>query len=564
MGVLLLLGAALLYGEAGITPAISVLSAIEGLEVYTSGFKPYTVPIAAVILIGLFAVSRFGPDRIGSTLGLFMVAWFVSLVALAIPQLLRHPEVFGAVDPRHGARLFWLHGNDTVWVLGAVVLCITGGEALFADRGHFGHRPIAVAWLGLIYPALVLNYFGQGARLLDPAPIPEDNLFYAMVPPWALLPMVFLATTATIIASIALIFGAFSLTQQAIALGVFPRLNIVHTNAEMKGQIYMPAVNWVLLAVCLTLTVSFRTSGALAAAYGIAVTGCMAVTSMGFYVIARYLWGWPPILTALASAVMVTIDLSFFGANALKFFQGGYIPVIIAAGLFTVMINWMWGRKRVRDAYIRYSSKELRWLLELRRRLEADGREVRTTHGYLRINDIGAFVLTSSPVMEDGDDLPLVASAYVSNEMVIPEDLTFLHIRSLNSARSEEGDRLAIRHPHPKVLCAVIRYGFMEMPDLTDLISQQTIRRQDRWRIIVGSESLSVEDEASPLTKLGVALFRFQLNLAQPAHKYLFPEIIDLDLHLLKVGIPVVFGARGAEVRLPKILDPLPAAHDRR
>src|SRR5918998_6870591 len=262
VGVLLLVGAALLYGEAGITPAISVLSAIEGLEVYTSGFKPYTVPIAAIILIGLFAVSRFGPDRIGSALGLFMVTWFVSLVALAIPQLLRHPEVFGAVDPRHGARLFWLHGNDTVWVLGAVVLCITGGEALFADRGHFGHRPIAVAWLGLIYPALVLNYFGQGARLLDPAPIPEDNLFYALVPPWALLPMVLLATTATIIASVALIFGAFSLTQQAIALGVFPRLLIVHTNPEMKGQIYMPAVNWVLLAVCLTLTVSFRTSGA--------------------------------------------------------------------------------------------------------------------------------------------------------------------------------------------------------------------------------------------------------------------------------------------------------------
>jgi KUP system potassium uptake protein len=558
LGVLLLIGAALLYGEAGITPAISVLSAVEGLEVYTTDFKPYTVPIAVVVLIGLFSASRFGPDRIGTALGLFMVSWFVSLVALAVPQLWRHPEVFEALDPRHAARIFWLHGRDTVWVLGAVVLCITGGEALFADRGHFGRKPIAVAWLGLIYPALVLNYLGQGARLLDPAPIPENNLFYALVPPWALLPMVFLATTATIIASIALIFGAFSLTRQAIALGVFPRLSIVQTNAEMKGQIYMPAVNWMLLAVCLTLAVTFRNSGNLAAAYGLAVTGCMAVTSIGFFVIARYLWGWPVIVTALVSGSMLTVDLAFFTANLLKFFQGGYIPVVIAVVLFTVMTNWMWGRSQVRQAYARYSNKDLRWLVDLRRRLESDRREVRTTHGKLRVNDIGAFVLTSSPVMQGGDDLPLVASAYVSNEMVIPEDLTFLHIRSMNSAHSNEEDRLAIEHPHPNVLCAVIQYGFMEMPDVTDLISQQTIRRQDRWRIIVGSESLSVRDEAGPLTKLGVALFRIQLNLAQPAQKYLFPDIIDLDLHILKVGIPVVFGTHGAEVHLPKVLEPVP------
>jgi KUP system potassium uptake protein len=467
--------------------------------------------------------------------------------------------VFWSIDPRHGALLFRDHGRDTVWVLGAVVLCITGGEALFADRGHFGRKPIAVAWLGLIYPALVLNYFGQGARLLDPTPIAENNLFYALVPSWALLPMVFLATTATIIASIALIFGAFSLTRQAIALGVFPRVGVVHTNAEMKGQIYMPAVNWLLLAACLTLAVTFRNSGNLAAAYGIAVTGTMAVTSIGFYVIARYLWGWPAIVAGLASGVMLTIDLTFFGANLLKFAQGGYIPIVIASVVFTVMINWMWGRKHVRQAYAEYSNKELRWLLDLRERLESDGREeVRTTHGQLRVNDIGAIVLTSSPVMDESDDLPLVATAYVSNEMVVPDDLTFLHIRTMNSPHSELEDRLTVSHPHPRILCAIIQYGFMETPDVTDLISQQTIRRQDRWRIIVGSESLSVTDEAGPLTRLAVALFRFQLNLAQPAHKYLFPDIIDLDLHVLKVGVPVVFGPHNAEVRLPKVLEPLP------
>ena len=444
-------------------------------------------------------------------------------------------------------------------MLGAVVLCITGGEALFADRGHFGHRPIAVAWLGLVYPALVLNYFGQGARLLDPAPIPENNLFYALVPPWALLPMVFLATTATIIASVALIFGAFSLTQQAIALGVFPRLRIVHTNPEMKGQIYMPAVNWALLAVCLTLVVVVpqqrqpgrgvrdRRDRDAWPSRRSASTSSPATGGDG-----------TPILMALVCGAMLAIDLMFFGANVLKFFHGGYIPVIVAAFLFTIMFNWMWGRARVRAAYSQYSTKQLQWLLDLRRRLESDGGEVRTTHGLLRTNDIGAYFLSSSPVMEDADPLPLVASAYVTNEMVIPEDMTILHIRALNSARSEEGQRLSVRRPNPKVLCAVIQYGFMEMPDLTDLISEQTIRRQDRWRIVVGSESLSVDDEASTLTKMGVGLFRFQMNLSQPAQKYLFPETLDLDLHILKVGVPVVFKTHGAQVYLPKILEPLP------
>jgi KUP system potassium uptake protein len=562
MGFLLLLGAALLYGEAGITPAISVLSAIEGLEVYTSDFTPFVVPITVVILIGLFAISRFGPDRIGSALGLFMVAWFVSLILLAVPQIYRHPEVFAAINPYHGARFLWIHGKDSVWILGSVVLCITGGEALFADRGHFGRKPITIAWLGLVYPALIINYFGQGARLLDPLPIPQNHLFYALVPSWALLPMVFLATTATIIASVALIFGAFSLTQQAIALGVFPRLRIVHTNADMKGQIYMPAVNWTLFVVCVTLAVAFRSSGNLAAAYGLAVTGTMAITSISFYVISRYRWRWNPVLCAFNLIVMLTIDLTFFGANVLKFFHGGYIPVVIAAGLFTVMVNWMWGRNRVRIAYQGYSTKQLNWLLSLRHQLEQNSGEVKTTHGYLRVNDIGAFVLSSSPIMEGYDSLPLVATAYVSNEMVIPDDLTFLHIRALNTARSEEQERLEIKRPHPKVVCSTIQYGFMEMPDLTDLISEQTIRRQDRWRIIIGSESLSVADTASPLTKFALNLFRVQLNLAQPAHTYLFPETVDLDLHILKVGIPVVFDTHGAEVHLPKILEPLPSIEE--
>jgi KUP system potassium uptake protein len=326
----------------------------------------------------------------------------------------------------------------------------------------------------------------------------------------------------------------------------------------MKGQIYMPAVNWALLAVCLTLVVAFRSSGNLAAAYGIAVTATMAITSVSFYVIARYRWGWNPVLTGLACGAMLVIDLTFFGANVLKFFHGGYIPVIIAAFLFTIMFNWMWGRARVRAAYSQYSTKHLEWLLDLRRRLQTDGGEVRTTHGLLRTNDIGAYFLSSSPVMEDADPLPLVATAYITNEMVIPEDMTILHIRALNSARSEEGQRLSARRPNPKILCTVIRYGFMEMPDLTDLISEQTIRRQDRWRIVVGSESLSADDEASTLTKMGVALFKFQMNLSQPAQKYLFPEALDLDLHILKVGVPVVFKTRGAQVYLPRVLEPVP------
>ena len=206
----------------------------------------------------------------------------------------------------------------------------------------------------------------------------------------------------------------------------------------------------------------------------------------------------------------------------------------------------MWGRQHVGRVQPGLD-QAVQWLLDLRRRLESNGGEVRTTHGLLRTNDIGAYFLSSSPVMEDADPLPLVASAYVTNEMVIPEDMTILHIRALNSARSEEGQRLSVRHPNPRILCAVVKYGFMEMPDLTDLISEQTIRRQDRWRIVVGSESLSVDDEAGALTKMGVGLFKFQMNLSQPAAKYLFPETLDLDLHILKVGVPVVFETHGAQ-----------------
>src|SRR3989344_5521050 len=322
VSALLLMGAALLYGDGVITPAISVLSAVEGLSVATPLLESLIVPITIGILIALFILQRKGTEGIGKLFGPVMVLWFLALAVLAVPQIVKNPSVLAALSPLPGMWFLMSHGWQSLFVLGSVVLCVTGGEALYADMGHFGVRTIRIAWLTFVLPSLTLNYFGQGARLLDPTPIAGNNLFYSLVPQPLLFPMIALATLATIIASQALITGSFSLTQQAIVLGVFPRLKIVHTNPQIEGQIYMPFINWSLLAGCVGLVLGFKSSGELAAAYGIAVTGTFAITTAAFYVIARS-WGWNRHVIGPVCAVLIGVDLLFFTANMLKFFDGG-------------------------------------------------------------------------------------------------------------------------------------------------------------------------------------------------------------------------------------------------
>jgi KUP system potassium uptake protein len=341
--VLGLFGAALLYGDGVITPAISVLSAVEGLEVATSALSPFIVPITCVILVLLFAMQKRGTGGIGAVFGPVTVAWFISIAAAGLPWIVRHPEILRAMNPLYGARFFIMHGKHGFLVLGSVVLCVTGGEALYADMGHFGTRAIRLAWYSCVFPALLINYFGQGALLLE-RPEAAANPFYGLVSGAWLYPMVILATLATVVASQALISGAYSLTRQAVQLGYLPRVTIVHTSGQTEGQIYIPEVNWLLMVACVALVLGFRESSALAAAYGIAVTGTMAITSMLFYYVARDLWKWGPLRAGALLAVFLCFDLSFFVACSTKIAHGGWFPLAVAVGVFTVMLTWKRGR----------------------------------------------------------------------------------------------------------------------------------------------------------------------------------------------------------------------------
>lgn len=345
-----LFGAALLYGDGVITPAISVLSAVEGLGIAADHFDPWIVPITVLILLVLFRVQKYGTARVSSIFGPAMLLWFVTIGGLGAWQLIHdsgeHISVFRAIDPRYGIAFFGRHGGDAFLTLGAVVLVVTGSEALYADMGHFGARPIRIAWYAIVLPCLMLNYLGQASLVLDQGRMTEHP-FYDMAPGALLYPLIAMATVATIIASQALISGAFSLTQQAVQLDFLPRLRVVHTSGTERGQIYMPDVNIALMVLCIAVVLGFRSSASLAGAYGIAVTGTMAVTSILFFVAARRRWQWSWITAATPVTAFLTFDLSFLGANLVKLDSGGWVPVAIAGVVFLLMTTWKRGRQLV-------------------------------------------------------------------------------------------------------------------------------------------------------------------------------------------------------------------------
>lgn len=343
-----LFGTALLYGDGMITPAISVLSAVEGTEVATPELARYTIPIAIAILVGLFAVQRWGTGKVGRVFGPVMVVWFVVLGVLGLLQIVQEPGVLMALNPWHAARFFAANGMTGFLALGSVFLVVTGGEALYADMGHFGRRPITLGWFSFVLPGLLLNYFGQGALLMA-RPEAIDNPFYRMAPSWAAIPLVLLATAATVIASQALISGAFSLTMQASQFGYLPRVRIVHTSATERGQIYVPAVNWLLMVACVGLVIGFGSSTNLAAAYGVAVTMTMVITTLLFYLVARSRFGWARWKAIAVCGTFLMVDLAFFGANIPKIPNGGWFPLVVGAGVFTVLTTWFTGRRLVRD-----------------------------------------------------------------------------------------------------------------------------------------------------------------------------------------------------------------------
>jgi KUP system potassium uptake protein len=343
-----LFGTAIFYGDGVITPAISVLSAVEGLEVAAPALHAWIIPLTLLVLTGLFAVQRLGTGGIGRAFGPITLVWFIALVALGIPHILANPSVLAALNPWHAA-LFFIHQPWVAFVgLGAVVLCVTGGEALYADMGHFGRFPIRIAWYGFVMPALVVNYFGQGAMLLV-QPQAISNPFYLMAPGWAQLPLVILATAATVIASQALISAAFSVTKQAIQLGILPRMVVRHTSVRDTGQIYVPFVNWGLYVFIVLAVALFKSSSNLASAYGIAVTLDMTITTVMTFFVIRYGWKYPLLPCILATGLFFVIDVTFFASNMLKLVAGGWFPLVIGIGMFTLMMTWRQGRKLMSD-----------------------------------------------------------------------------------------------------------------------------------------------------------------------------------------------------------------------
>ncbi|RMF22007.1 MAG: potassium transporter Kup, partial [Deltaproteobacteria bacterium] len=344
--VLGIFGATLLYGDGVITPAISVLSAIEGLAVATPVLQTAVVPISVAILIALFLIQRQGTGSVGAAFGPVTLVWFVCLACLGLPHILEEPRIALALSPIPAISFFAQNGLEGIRVLGAVFLVVTGGEALYADMGHFGARPIRLAWFTIVLPALVINYFGQGALLIG-HPEAARNPFYLMAPSWALYPLVGLATAATVIASQAVISGAFSLTRQAVQFGFLPRVEIRHTSTEQAGQVYVPAVNWALLAMTLSAVVGFGSSSNLSGAYGVAVTTTMVITTILLFFCMRRRWNWGPLRSVLVTAALLFVDLAFFGANMTKILIGGWFPLLIAGSVYAVMSTWRRGRQLV-------------------------------------------------------------------------------------------------------------------------------------------------------------------------------------------------------------------------
>jgi KUP system potassium uptake protein len=449
--VLGLIGAALLYGDGIITPAISVLGAMEGLEVITPRLKVVVVPATLAILLVLFLIQKKGTHKVGRVFGPVMMIWFVSIAALGIYEIALAPRILAAVNPWYGLQFFLTHGTQAFVLLGAVVLVVTGGEALYADMGHFGKRPIRMAWFYLVLPALLLNYFGQGALILR-EPAGAENPFFMLAPRVLLYPLVALATTAAIIASQALISGAFSLTQQAVQLGYSPRVNIVHTSKTEAGQIYIPEVNTALMIGCLLIVLGFRSVGALSAAYGIAVTGTMSITTILFYLLARSRWNWS-LMHALSFAIFfLIIDLAFFGSNALKILHGGWVPIIVGLGIFTLMTTWYTGGRIVLKLLTRGSLPIDLFLNSV------------AEHKPVRVPGTAVF-MTSDP-----EGAPLVLLHHLKHNKVLHEQVVLLSVLSANVPEIPEDERILAVPLREGFWRVKARYGFMETPNVPNIL----------------------------------------------------------------------------------------------
>jgi KUP system potassium uptake protein len=500
-----LFGAALLYGDTMLTPSVSVLSAAEGLSLITPRFEPFVLPITVGILAGLFLLQKRGTAGVGALFAPVMVVWFVTLALLGIVHIARNPSVLTAVNPMHAVAFFADNGWRGFVVMGSVFLAVTGGEALYADMGHFGVRPIRLMWFSLVMPALLLNYFGQGALILAD-PTAAENPFFLLAPSWGLIPLVALTTVATIIASQAVISGAFSLTMQAVQLGYLPRVVIEHTSERERGQIYVPSVTWVLMIACIGLVLGFRTSSNLAAAYGVAVTTTMVITTILFGVVARERWKWALPVVLILEAVFLSVDFAFWGANMLRVPSGGWFPLAIATAVLAVMTTWRAGRDILAKRMAASTLPVEFFLADL------------TDNPPRRTPGTGIFMARGP------DGTPPALLHTIQHFGAVPERVVILSVITAEVPRLANEQRLETKELGEGFCRVILRYGFMEDPDVVRDLDSVSIPGVDldlrQATFFLGRETVIASEGTVGMTAWREHLFGFMARNARMASSF--------------------------------------------
>jgi KUP system potassium uptake protein len=567
LGYLVVAAAGLLAADGIITPPISMLGAFEPLGETTA------IVVTLICLFIMFKAQWRGTSKIGGLFGWFMLLiWFPWIAIKGLPWIFRHPEVFEAVNPLLGLQfLISFPSAGAFVILGVVVLAITGGEAKFADIGHFaisghhhaaeseslpaamsGRRPVMVSWIVVVLPCLLLNYAGQVGYMLEKGIPPRANSFYALTPTFGVAAIdrsvlgidLCISAIAAFIASQALITGLFSITKQAIVLGFMPRFDVKYTSREAEGQVYLPAINWLMFIGCVVVTLFFRNAGNLAAAYGIAVTATMGITTLLFGYVACYRWRWPVWLAVVVCAPLLVIDLTFFASNSLKFTHGGYFPVLVALVLTSIMLTWQWGRTQLSAAFYRFGvreGKKIDWLIALRDMLVE--------------SDRAAVFLCSRPIKSAEDYVPVVLRVFLKKYGVLPSYVVFLHVRQTSQPYAKLQSRYEVIHIGHDIDSVIATYGYLEQPSvreaLRDLQKAKAIRIEaERWIVEVGEEDVITGQGLNILQHLRIWLFRWILRISTPAHKYLG---LVYDAAISKEIIPVVFTSDDARVRLPEL-----------
>lgn len=534
---LLLLSVGFLLGDGIITPAISVISAIEGLGIVTHTFDPYIVPITLAIILGLFLIQKKGTAKIGILFGPIIAFWFTCLTLLGLKHIIHHPEIFLAFNPYYALQFLLTHNLHTITlVLGSVILVITGGEALYADIGHFGKLPIRLSWFFLAFPALLLNYLGQGAFLLSGQQLINNNVFFSMVPAWGLIPMVIVATLAAIIASQALITGAFSLFAQGIALGYIPYLKVIHTHKAHYGQIYLPMVNTILLVGCLTLVLLFQSSTNLASAYGLAVSFVMSVTTIAVFLIARHRWHWSLAKAIIVFLPLAIIDLVFLTTNSFKVFDGGYIPIVIGIAFLLVMKTWYWGKHTSYRRYQKYSSTTMNQLIAKKK-------------GATKQIPKSFIIMTPFGPQKYDHKVPLLSDVLLDRYGLMPRHMVFVTVVNHHVPYYKKHRFSLYRFfDDPKkgsIIAVRINYGFMEQRDVEAALQQlskrediQIDRDQNNWLVHATRKKLFITPGTPFLLKLKVRFYQLMYRNAKSADEYLdLGKETKLSIEVLPVQI---------------------------